>query len=849
MAGFNLINTLKILTPRMTALAGVYSVRAAVRTVRSTQPEKRGLSFWQAVRAEMNKPSRPSLPAFESFPHASRVQRVEQGESNIVTLETEKASIRLQVLTDNLVLIRARQDGSFPQPFSYGVAKPPDAFEPPAFTFEETDTTVRLATGRFTLEVNKADGHLALVDPGNWILFQGQGIGWDEQGRPGWQAHFDPDSAFYGLGEKPFELNHAGKRLELWNTDPGGYDRGDDPIYMSIPFFVAVHDGTATGLFFDNPYRTFLDMGARESGTVEYRAVDGEFRLYVMVGTPAEVLQTYTEITGRMTLPPLWVLGFHQSRWSYYPQQRVLNLGGEFRRRQIPCDVIHLDIHYMDDYRCFTWNQQRFPEPRQMINQLHQQGFKVLSMIDPGIKVDRGYSVYDEGIENNYFMNYPDGKPFTGPVWPGDCHFPDFTNPQVRQWWGELYQPLVADGIDAFWNDMNEIALIVQDQRNRWVPDIVRHDKEGRGATHAEIHNVYGLQMVRASREGLARLQPNRRPFVLSRSGWAGLQRYAAHWTGDNKSTWDHLHLAISMVINLGYSGVAFTGPDLGGFTGGPTPELYTRWMQVAVFTPFIRAHSMINSPDHEPWAFGEEVETINRKYLELRYQLLPYLYTAVWQATQTGAPVMRSLSFVYPADEKTISLDDQFLCGDAFLVAPILKEGATSREVYLPDGTWTDWWTGEPTSGPTTLRVDAPLDRLPLFVRGGAVIPLWPVQQYVGEQDIKELTLRVFAESSGGPSWLYEDDGLSPDYLKSENHRVYSFTVSKGRESVTIQRELISGQYDPGYQTIRLLINGLASAPQTITIDAGRVIETTWVDGICSVVIDAVGPFVLKLN
>lgn len=849
MASFNLKKTLQILTPRMTILAAAYSLRSAVRTIRATNPGQRGLAFLRAVRAEMYKPARPDLPPYDSIPHTSRFQHLSQAEDGAVLIRTFRATLKVQPLRDNLLLIRARQDNDFPQPFSYGVEKPLEAYDAPPIDITQTDTVVRLNLGRLTLELGKETGQLDLFDVDGRALFQGKGIGWDEHGQLAWQVRFDPDSAFYGLGEKASELNHAGKRFELWNTDPGGYDQGDDPIYMSIPFFVALHGGTAAGLFFDNPYRTFLDMGATEPGLVEYRAVDGEFRLYVMVGSPAEVLAAYTEITGRMSLPPLWALGFHQSRWSYYPQQRVLDVASEFRRRRLPCDVIHLDIHYMDDYRCFTWDRRRFPQPRQMISRLHDQGFKVLSMIDPGIKVDPGYHVYDEGRENDYFITYPDGVPFTGPVWPGDCHFPDFTSPQVRQWWGDLYRPLLEDGIDAFWNDMNEIALIVQNQRQRWVPDIVRHDMEGHGASHARIHNVYGLEMVRASREGLDRLRPDQRTFVLSRSGWAGLQRYAAHWTGDNKSTWDHLRLSLAMVMNLGYSGVAFTGPDLGGFTGGPSPELYVRWLQAGVFTPFMRAHSMISSPDHEPWAFGEAAEAINRQYLELRYRLLPYLYTAVWQAARTGAPVMRALSFAFPRDETTHSLDDQFLCGDNLLVAPVLEEGKRYRDVYLPAGTWIDWWTGEQHVGAATITVEAPLDRLPLFVRGGAIIPLWPVQQYVGEREIHELTLRVFAAPGGERGFLYEDDGLSPNAHREENHRLSRFTVLVGDDgdAITVQREIVSGSYQPEYKQVRLEIVGLSAEPQVTTLKEGQILRSAWVDGEFVAEIDATGPFELS--
>ncbi|HEC23600.1 MAG TPA: alpha-glucosidase, partial [Chloroflexi bacterium] len=494
----------------------------------------------------------------------------------------------------------------------------------------------------------------------------------------------------------------------------------------------------------------------------------------------------------------------------------------------LPCDVIHLDIHYMDDYRCFTWNRDRFPAPREMLADLREKGFRAMAIIDPGIKVDDQYAVYREGVRRDVFVKYPDGTRFTGPVWPGDCHFPDFTDPEVRAWWGELYRGLLEDGLSAFWNDMNEPALITVRPEYASVPDVVRHDAEGRGADHAEMHNLYGMLMVRASAEGLRRLQPDRRPLILTRSGWAGVQRYALHWTGDNASTWDHLRLSIQMVLNLGLSGIPITGPDVGGFTGGPGPELYARWMQVGAFMPFFRVHSMSGSPDQEPWAFGPEVEAISRRYLELRYRLLPYLYTAVWQASRTGIPVARAMSFVYPADPHTPGLDTQYLFGDSFLVAPVLEQGATSRPVYLPPGTWYDFWTGQQYHGGQTISVAAPLETLPLFVRAGSVIPLWPVQQHVGEKVPAPLTLAAYWAPGEHSSLLYEDDGLCANYESPEAHRLSRFVLRGGEEGTigALVRLIEQGEYQPPASPAVLRLVGMSRPPSAIMLEGGTLIN-----------------------
>lgn len=803
MPGFSFRKLLDVVTPRMIIRGLIYPLRTASHIRRSTPQGEPGSS---------SKDKAYPIAPLETFNFLGDVVHVERTEQGHVVVTAENGKMRLIPLADDLLQIRARPGGIFDPPFSYAVARAEGDWQPVESELVETDNQFELSTRALKVVINRHPCQLSIQDRrGRSLLNEAEGVGYRPDGQLIWRTAFREGAVCYGLGEKASALNHVGRRFEMWNVDPSGYERGDDPLYMSIPFLMIQAEGIAAGVFVDNPHRALVDVGGTTLNLLEYRALGGEFRAYIMVGAPRTVLERFTELTGRMSLPPLWALGFHQSRWSYYPQSRVLEVAREFRRRRLPCDAIHLDIDYMDDRRCFTWDKRRFPDPQGMLSELHAQGFKVMAIIDPGIKVDPRYWVFQEGVRQDAFVRHADGTRYIGPVWPGDCHFPDFTNPAVREWWGGLYRGLLDDGVDAFWNDMNEFALITLKPRTT-APSTLRYDAEGRGASEAEMHNVYGMLMARASCEGIRRLRPDRRPFILTRSGWAGIQRYAVHWTADNKSTWDHLRLSISMVLNLGLSGVPFTGPDTGGFTGGPTPELFARWMQVSAFLPFYRVHSMIKSPNQEPWAFGPEVEAIARKYLELRYRLLPYLYTAVWQATQTGIPIVRALSFMYPDDLSTYGLDDQYLCGDSLLVAPILEAGAESREVYLPAGGWYDFWSGQLYAGQQTIRVEAPLEVLPLFVRAGAVIPLWPVQQYVGEKKTDQLELCAYYADGEHISFLYEDDGVCPDYESPEAHRLSRFCLQGGKDNplLNLERVIERGSYAGAPEQIRLQVIGV---------------------------------------
>jgi len=755
-----------------------------------------------------------------------------QRDGQAVDMHCSNGLLRLEIMADDLVRlclhpvpIGAGLPAVPSLPFSY--ALDPDARWPVvSFDLEESADVLVMRTSQLTCRVDRSPFRLTFLDTQGRPLSEVADLGFRGRGPSGGGGFFThrlvEGEAIYGLGEKAFDLNLRGQAVDIWNTDPECYQPGVDPIHLCIPMLVGLRQGRAYGVFFDNPGYARLDLGRTQHDCLHYVADSGELCVYLFGGpTLPAVLARYTHLTGRMLLPPRWLLGYHQSRWSYYPEQQVRELAAEFRRRRIPCDALHLDIDHMDGYRIFTWDRDRFPDPARLLADLSEQGFRIITIVDPGVKVDPGYPVHDEGLARNAFCSLPDGRLFQGPVWPGECYFPDFTDPTVRAWWGDLYRSLLEAGVAGFWNDMNEPAIF-----GGTMPRNVSLHHEGRGTSHCEIHNVYGLQMARASAEGVRRLRPDERVPVISRSGYAGLQRFALVWTGDNHSTWEQLRLGVSMCLNLGMSGVALCGPDVGGFAGDADGELLARWTQVGALTPFFRNHSALGTRPQEPWAFGEPYESICRRWIEFRYELLPYLYTAAWQAAQTGLPMMRPLALAFPEDPHTYSLGDQFLLGDALLAAPVGYPGQRSRPVYLPGGLWYDFWTGERLSGQVT--ADAPLERMPLYVRAGAVLPLGPVLQHSGEWPPEALHLHVYP--GDGESWLYEDDGHSLAYQSGMFQQTRFVCETTAAGGLRIRRE-VGGPFDPGYNRFEIHLHGLGAAPQVrvdgVAIDASFDAET----------------------
>lgn len=623
---------------------------------------------------------------------------------------------------------------------------------------------------------------------------------------------------FYGFGEKTGPLNKRGYCYRMWNSDrPQTHTESMRALYQSVPFFLAQRGERAYGIFFDNTFETFFDMGRENSRYYYFGARDGELDYYFLYGPSLrEVVGGYTSLTGRTPLPQIWALGYQQCRYSYAPRERFLEIAGEFRRRGIPCDVLYLDIDYMDGYRVFTSDPKRFAGFGQMIRSLRERGFKVVTIIDPGVKKEAGYAVYDEGLKNGYFLTDSDGLPYVNAVWAGDSLFPDFSDPKVRAWWAGKQKFLIENGVAGVWNDMNEPASFYGP-----LPDDIRFCNDGHPAVHAQMHNVYGHLMAKAAHQGWK--STGRRPFVITRACYAGTQKYATIWTGDNQSLWEHLRMSLPQLMNIGLSGFGYAGCDVGGFGYDCTPELLARWMQVGCFTPLFRNHSCSLTRSQEPWAFDEATERICKKYIELRYTLLPYFYDGMRECERTGLPLFRPPVLDFQNDPAVWSLNDEFLCGDEMLVAPVVQQGQLARAVYLPGGTgWVDFWTHETFPGGRYIVREAPLDLCPVYLRQGAAIPRWPVQQYVGERPAAGLTLDICLPAPGRRSvhTHWTDDGETFAYREG-GYNEYTVTMSRSGSRASIRVEKTHEGYRGRYEslTFRLMGTPVVSASGGCTL------------------------------
>jgi alpha-glucosidase len=623
----------------------------------------------------------------------------------------------------------------------------------------------------------------------------------------------EPGERFFGCGERTSGLEKTGSYQLFWNIDPpSGHTASFNNLYTSIPFLLALRDGRAHGVFLDTGHRAEFDLAKSDGDRVALAADGGDLVYYVLCGpAPRQVVERYTDLTGRTPMPPLWALGNQQSRWSYETADEVRAVARGFREHDIPLDGLYLDIDYMDGYRVFTWDGERFPEPRELIAELREQGVRIVTIVDPGVRVDEGYSVYREGAASDLYCLTADGAEYHNVVWPGVCAFPDFTNPRTRAWWGRLHAVLLDAGVAGIWNDMNEPALMVPKQ-STMPPDVV-HPGGGDPRLHAEVHNLYGSLMSRATREGLLALRPDQRPFVISRAGFAGLQRHAMHWTGDNSSWWEHLWMSMPQLQNLGLSGLAWAGVDIGGFFGDSDGELLARFTEFGAFQPFCRNHSAKGTARQEPWAFGEPYTTVCRDMLKLRMRLLPYLYALFEECHRTGAPILRPLLFEHPDDPVTYATDDQVLLGADLLLAPVTRPGVEHRHVYLPAGTWVHWWTGERIDGPAHVLAHAPLGRPALYARANTPLPLWPALAHTGETpDL--LTLRVFCApgAAGGAAALYEDEGDGFGYRDGAFARRDASCEATG--ALTLRLGAREGAWVPRRERIELELRGVAPPP-----------------------------------
>jgi len=710
-----------------------------------------------------------------------------QKDKDIHLFSTENGRIRIECFEPSIFRIRIDFGNSFEKKSVCALTPPPASMG----EFTPSNQGYELSAGSLLIRVDlnaqigfyHSDGRALWVDDPIGCLADGDRITMHKSLQKG--------ERFLGLGEKTGPLDKRGRQYENWNTDKFAYHPEDDPLYASVPFYLGLHSGLCYGVWVDSTGRSSFNFGASNDRYSFVRTESGSIDCWFFPGdSPAEVLFKHSRVTGVGELPALWTLGFQQCRYSYYPASELLMLARQFRERRIPCDTLYLDIHYMDNYKVFSWNQERFEPISAWSDELKKLGFKVVAIVDPGLKKESGYAPFEEAVSEGLVLAQPDGSPYIGEAWPGECAFPDFDNPKTRQWWAASVERWLLDSagaLDGLWTDMNEPAVW-----GKSIPETLISKSEEGEFSHRQTHNAYGYLMAQATREGLERACPERRPFVLTRAAYSGQQRIGAIWTGDNSSGPDHLMLSARMMAGMGLSGLPFCGADVGGFIGEAHPELFGRWMQLGAFSPLFRAHSMIHSRDAEPWSFGEEVEEICRNAIELRYRLLPMIYQAFEAQTRTGIPPLRSLALEYPHNELTYTaeFENQFFLGDALLVAPTAASRGYLKR-WLPEGSWFDFYTDAALQSGVEIAELKP-NALPVYARAGRGFAAQSAVPHTGVQAL-ERELHIYWGLPGSFS-VYEDRGEGYAYREGE---ILAFVVSWNQESIDFSPAC--GKLEPG--------------------------------------------------
>lgn len=590
--------------------------------------------------------------------------------------------------------------------------------------------------------------------------------------------------AYYGLGEKGGDLNKKGCYTENFNTDDPETDDDSITYYKTIPFYVALKEEATYGIFFDNSFRSYFDMGKEMGDRIFFGAIGGQIQYYFIPGENIkEVVKNYTALTGRMEMPPLWSLGYQQCRFSYFSQEEVRELVKTFEEKDIPLDVVYLDIDYMDGFRVMTFKTPNFDDAAGLIGDLKEKGIRTITIIDPGVKVDEEYDVFKRGKEGNHFTKKLDGEMFIGAVWPGDSAFPDFSNKDCREWWkSELKKFISEHGMDGIWNDMNEPCVFNNDHKT--MLETCLHNSDNGVIEHKEFHNRYGFEMSRCSKEAQEELHPNERGFSMTRATYAGGQRYSSVWTGDNISLWSQMRMSISMNANLGISGFSFVGNDVSGFGLDSSEELFIRWMEMGPFIPIFRNHSNMYTRRQEPWAFGPRAEKIAKKSIELRYELIPYIYDLYYISHKEGLPIFRPMIMEYEKDMNLLNIREQFMLGENMIVAPVLYEGERSKTVYLPKGSWFNYFTMEKLQGGKWYKLPCELDEILVFVKEGAIIPTYNKKFRNVKERPKNILLKVFGENAKG--FHYNDDGHTMEYLEGK-YTYMDIKVVDGKEELKL--------------------------------------------------------------
>lgn len=659
-----------------------------------------------------------------------------------------------------------------------------DNLEKGEFIVEEDSNFVIIKGTKVLTFVDKNTTEISFRDlEGNIINEDFQPSFKDEEGNV-YISKVNDCLAYYGLGEKGGDLNKKGCYTENFNTDDPETDDDSITYYKTIPFYVALKEEATYGIFFDNSFRSYFDMGKEMGDRIFFGAIGGQIQYYFIPGENIkEVVKNYTALTGRMEMPPLWSLGYQQCRFSYFSQEEVRELVKTFEEKDIPLDVVYLDIDYMDGFRVMTFKTPNFDDAAGLIGDLKEKGIRTITIIDPGVKVDEEYDVFKRGKEGNHFTKKLDGEMFIGAVWPGDSAFPDFSNKDCREWWkSELKKFISEHGMDGIWNDMNEPCVFNNDHKT--MLETCLHNSDNGVIEHKEFHNRYGFEMSRCSKEAQEELHPNERGFSMTRATYAGGQRYSSVWTGDNMSLWSQMRMSISMNANLGISGFSFVGNDVSGFGLDSSEELFIRWMEMGPFIPIFRNHSNMYTRRQEPWAFGPRAEKIAKKSIELRYELLPYIYDLYYISHKEGLPIFRPMIMEYEKDMNLLNMREQFMLGENMIVAPVLYEGERSKTVYLPKGSWFNYFTMEKLQGGKWYKLPCELDEILVFVKEGAIIPTYNKKFRNVKERPKNILLKVFGENAKG--FHYNDDGHTMEYLEGK-YTYMDIKVVDGKEELKL--------------------------------------------------------------
>ncbi|MEV8543694.1 TIM-barrel domain-containing protein [Streptomyces sp. NPDC051572] len=778
MDGRDLVRSVKVVGSTGAA-QGLRTVRAAWRRRRA---DATGLPTRGAERARVPGP----------------VREAEPGPGGGV-IRFSRSELRITVAANGAVFWG--WDGAGPEP-SYALGGRCPEPDPRAVLEPDKDGGWRVVAERVTVAVSR-HGAVEVRTPGGVTLRRDLPPRWWEPvggGTARWMQRSEvaADARFFGLGGRASGPRLRDGTYRLWNTDPGhAFAPGDDPLYVTMPVQLVVADAATHLVFHDTSWDGTVTLregeegagsGHDRAGASELRMDGGPLRCWVMVGTPARVLHAWVSLTGAPALPPAWALGHHHARWGFGSEQEVRRIVAGYQERGLPLDAVHLDVDHYDQHQVFTVDHERFPELPVLAEELRRDGIRLVSIVDPAVKAEPGNAVYDSGTAEDAFVRDASGRLVRGVVWPGEAVFPDFTHARVREWWGGLYKERLAQGFAGFWHDMNEPTSLTAFGEST-LPRSARHDLEGRGGDHREAHNVYALCMARAAYEALRELAPQERPFLFSRSGWAGMQTYGGTWSGDVATGWPGLRASLSLVMGLGLCGVPYSGPDVGGFDGSPSPELYLRWFQLGAYLPLFRTHASLRAGRREPWEFGADVLEHARVALVERRRLLPYFMTLAHLARRTGAPYVRPLWWGAPEDRALRDCEDAFLLGDCLLVAPVLDPGSDRRAVQLPRGRWYDTETEQAYEGPAQILVDAPLSRIPVLARAGAVLPVR------GADGGLELEVWAPARGRTGGGLVVPDAGDGWDEPEIERY----VARWEGRR-VVVERELEDGVSAPSY-------------------------------------------------